>query len=173
MIKRVRTLALSFALAMSLLPFASTTAQAAADEKIATQPSAAAGARMAAQPSAAAAGGSFSYEFKGTCCINTRQFTTVTENDVWFDIDSISPCDNWPGSTYGAPKVEITLYQSDAFADTKIGAVKTISGCAGDVKWVDVNARKNLYFNIKILYPHRDSKTYTIKGTAAYDGRTT
>src|SRR5262245_24248195 len=87
-----------------------------------------AGSAVFVMPSQSLAAGSFSYTFTGKCCIDSRQFDTRIEADVWFDIDSMSPCDNWPGSVYGYPKVEIGLYQSDFGADTHIGSDKTITG---------------------------------------------
>lgn len=50
-----------------------------------------------------------------------------------------------------------------------MGNTKTITNCSGDVKWSMVNPGK-YWFKMTILYPHRDSKTYTMSGNYAYNG---
>lgn len=121
-------------------------------------------------PQQALAGGGFSYTFDGLCCISTRHFTTVTENDIWFDVDSVSPCDTVQGDS--GVDLLIELYKEDWGSNTNIGTDKSIENCSGDVKWSMVNAGE-YYFKIWIKYPHRDTKSYTVKGNVAYDGSVT
>lgn len=120
------------------------------------------------------AGGSFEYGFTGKCCINTREFSTSVEANVYISVRNMSPCNYMSGSGYGDGRVDVKmqLFQNDFAGDTKIGGDKFIVDCAGTVSWSQVNPRNRLYIKMTILYPHRDSRTYSWSGKVAYDGST-
>ncbi|MFC7500926.1 hypothetical protein [Nocardioides sp. GCM10030258] len=125
-------------------------------------------------PSAMAVGSGFDYSFSGYCCINSREFDSSKEADVYISVRNMYPC-NRLSNTYAGddrPDIKMQLFQADAFDDTKIGGDKYIIDCAGTVKWSMVNQRDDLYVKMTLLYPHRDSQKYSWDGSVAYNGRT-
>jgi hypothetical protein len=122
----------------------------------------------AAQP-ALAAGGDFDWTFTGKCCIHSREWTTTLTKDIWIDIDSVLPCDTIGGSK---PTVRITLQKKGFLGTWSSQGSQDFINCTGDKKWA--NMGPGVYrFYLTILFPHRDTKDYTIKGSVAYDGRVT
>lgn len=123
------------------------------------------------QAPAHAAGTTTSWSFTGSCCIyvpggtgTNSWFTTTSEKDIYFRIDSFNPC----STGWGNVKITIELWRDDLGPDTKIGNDKEIT-CTGVAKWVAVNPNQ-YHFHMKIQYPFRDQYTYSATGRYAYNG---
>lgn len=119
------------------------------------------------------AGTTNNWSFTGGCCIyvpggtgTDSWFTTTSEKDIFFRIDSFSPC----STASGYVKITVELWRNDFGPDTKIGNDKEIT-CTGLAKWVAVNPNQ-YHFHMKIQYPFRDQRTYSASGRYAFNGDT-
>ncbi len=112
---------------------------------------------------AQAAGGSFDWTASMTCCQYSRNWTTTTTADIWIDVDSISPASN--GYTVQLYKVRTGL------PDNLVGSTRS-GGVGTDMVWRSVPPGV-YHFYIVLNYPARDTATFQLAGSVAYDGRTT
>lgn len=114
-----------------------------------------------------AAGGSFDWTAVMYCCVDGRHFDTATRDDIWVDIDSISPSDDKNGDPV---YVGLELWRDKAVGAEKVGSGRV--GRYGDYVWRDVAAGEYWVY-IYIREPAKDDYKYTVKGSVAYDSRRT
>lgn len=109
--------------------------------------------------------GDFDWTFVGQCCTTSRNWTTTTTDDIYIRIADTDPCDSISGQT---PQIDITLYRNVWWGWADEGTA-TYS-CSQTFRWSDRPAGEYQFY-LQLRFPHRDSKTYTIDGRVAYDGR--